>query len=165
MFEKNVENTNLKSFDSNGENLHSFSLKGGQIDGKIHKPTLVQIKKAIDALDTDKDDPFIILEVSPSINGSNCLQIYKWIRAEDGKISYTTEFEFDFINSSTKWRQYQKEILDIAEVKKLFENYFINRKTPDITDWKEIYQQIIEELKTRKYPAAALIWKKHVPKL
>ena len=154
MPEKNIGNQALEQPGNVKNKLPGFTLFGGQIKGEIHKPNLVQIKKAIDALDTDIDDPFLILETSIPINGSNCLQIYKWIRSKDGKVSYTTEFEFDFINSSLKWRQYQKEIQNVSEVKRLFENYFINRETPDISDWNEIYQKIIDKLKNKKISEA-----------
>ena len=127
------------------EEPEGFSLKGGQLSNKIYHPTLVQIKKAIQALDSDKNAPFLILAVKPPINGSGFIQIYKNTQAKNGKDSYTTEIQFDFICNDEKWRQYSKTIEDVNEVKNIFEDYFINRKTPDVTGWEEIYQKIKDQ--------------------
>ncbi|MCL2128766.1 MAG: hypothetical protein FWH35_00235 [Treponema sp.] len=142
MPKKNVKQAAKPPKKTVDEEPEGFTLIGGQLDGKIFHPTLVQIKKAIQALDTDKNDPFLILAVNPPINGADFIQIYKHIGAENGKFFYTTEIQFDFISNNEKWRQYGNEIDDINEVKKIFEDYFINKITPDVTGWDDIYQRV-----------------------
>ena len=148
MFEKNVGNQPEEQPGSIRNELPVFTLSGGQIENKVNKPNLVQIKKAIDALDTDKGNSYIILEISPPINGSSFIQTLKYIRSKDGKYSYIVEIQFDYSSDHIEWKQYQKLIEDVNEVKILFEDYFINKKTPDVTGWDEIYHEIKNEKKS-----------------
>jgi hypothetical protein len=50
----------------------NFKLTLGMSNSINLKPTLRDINKAIDLLDADTSDPFIILEPSKKINGKRC---------------------------------------------------------------------------------------------
>ena len=131
--------------------MSGFTLIGGQIGENNTKPTLVQIKKAIESLDAEKSNPFLVLETSDPINDSNFIQVLKIIDLENGNPSYFIEIQFNNSGSTEKFLQYQKKTKDVNDVKVLFEEYFIKKNTPDISNWKDKTLKIFGQEKMYEY--------------
>jgi len=109
------------------------------------KPTLRDINIAIDSLDANSDNPFIILEPSESIENTNFIQVLYYSKANNNTNHYLIEIQ---INEGKEFKQYKYSTADKNEVKDIFRDYFISQKTPSYDSWEDITDNIINQ---RKY--------------
>ena len=105
------------------------------------KATLRDINIAIDSLDADKADPFIILESSEPINGTTFIQVLQYKDYDKMETCYSVEIQ---IGDKTDFKQYNYKTNKKAEIKKYFEDYFLYGKSPDIDSWTDITYEVKE---------------------
>jgi len=108
------------------------------------KPTLRDINVAIDALDADDTDPFIVLEPSETIENTNFIQVLYFYEDEDDTYKYLIEVQKKEVNGFTQYKYYT---CDRAEVKEIFKDYFLLQKSPDYTSWEDITEDVINQIK------------------
>jgi hypothetical protein len=125
-----------------------FKLITGMDGNTDHNPTLRTINTAIDTLDADDDNAYIVLDPSEAIEESIFLQTALCVNRKDGSDSYLIETRFQ--HHDDNFRQYKYSTPDKAEIKKYFEDYFINKKAPSIENWTCINDALKEEPNIRK---------------
>ena len=119
----------------------NYKLKVGGTNEINTKPTLRDINIAIDSLNIDNADPFIVLESSEPINGTKYVQVLRYKDYDNMKTYYRCEMQIGDRNS---FKQYKYITDNKAEIKKFFEDYFLYGKSPDINTWLDITVEILE---------------------
>jgi hypothetical protein len=124
----------------------NFILKNGMTGKNNYKPSLRDINKAIDSLDPEALNPFVILEPSEEINGSKFIQVLCYYDSDIKTGSYRIEIQ---ISDGDSFKQYKYFTPVKSEIKKYFEDYFINALSPDITHWTDFTAEVLNEKSMR----------------
>jgi len=125
-----------------------YSLVVGMAKATNGKPSLRDINIAIDTLDVNADNPFIILDPSEPIDNSNFVQVVYYCERYNDVNIYQTEIQFA---EGKKFRQYKYVTINKLEVKEIFKNYFLFQKIPNLDLWKDITDEVVNEKKRRDY--------------
>ncbi len=123
----------------------NYKLTIGTTGKRNTKPTLRDINIAIDSLNADKADPFIILEPAKQ-NDTGYIQVLQFNDYNNMKTSYHFEIQ---IGDKTSFKQYEYITDNKAEIKRIFEEYFLYEKTPDVSSWTDITSEILEHKNTK----------------
>jgi hypothetical protein len=108
------------------------------------KPTLRDINIAIDSLDANSDNPFIILEPSEAIENTNFIQVLCHSKANNDINHYLIEIQK---NEEKGFRQYKYITTSKIEVRNIFKDYFLSQKSPIYDSWEEITDKVINQKK------------------
>ena len=125
----------------------------GMTGERNHKPTLRDINIAIDSLDTNNSDPFIILEPSEAIENTNFIQILYFSKFSDDTNRYLIEIQK---NEEKGFKQYEYRTPNKSEVKDIFKNYFLLQRPPDYSSWEDITDNVINQ---KKYSDTFYVYK------
>jgi hypothetical protein len=109
---------------------------------KNYKPTLRDINIAIDALDANNTDPFIILEPSETIENTNFIQVLYYSEFNNDKNHYLLETQ---IGGKEDFKQYKYITSNKTEVKNIFGDYFLSQKAPKFDLWENITDEVKNE--------------------
>lgn len=129
----------------------TFTLKYGRGKGvreqKITNPSPEMIEQTIKEL-LPGLDYYIVFQSEPPVNNYAYIQtaIERW--DDKPEIKYMVEVN---VKSDENFTQYRKYIKDENEVKRLF-RMFALEKTPDVTDWKDVTEEIknLPDLETQR---------------
>jgi len=121
-----------------------YLLVVGMTGKRNHKPTLRDINIAIDSLDTNNSDPFIILEPSEAIENTNFIQVLCYNEYNNEINHYLIEIQ---INEEKGFKQYKYKTLDKSEVKDIFKDYFLSQKPPKYDSWEDITDNVKNQKK------------------
>jgi len=104
-------------------------------DIEDHNPTLQSINDAIDSIDPLQRDPTFTLLPEFDIDGSNQLQFQYTKHIDTGEIGMSLSIMSE-TDGKTKYYSYSPK--DIAELKEIVYNYFVNHKlTPELQYWED----------------------------
>ena len=136
----------------------NYTLITGTSNVKNNKPTLRDINIAIDSLDINNKNPFIVLEPQNDLIGYNFLQVLIYNNYERKKIDYRVEYRIEEFKEP---KQYKYITNDIKKVKALFEDYFLHQKSPDISSWTDVLKEIENEKYICDYISLLKVAKKY----
>jgi hypothetical protein len=118
----------------------NYKLIVGMTGKTTTNPSLRDINNAIDSLNADNANPFLILECTEKANNMIFMQLLQYNDYESGVPKYRIEMQ---INDDNRFKQYKHITNNKAEIKIYFEEYFLHQKSPDISTWAEITEEII----------------------
>jgi len=121
-----------------------YKLVIGMARNTNYNPTLRDINIAIDSLDTNDSNPFIILEPSDAIENTNFIQLFYYTESKNDSNQYLIETQ---INKEKGFIQYKYVTSNKTEVKEMFKDYFILQKPPKYDSWEEITDRVVNQNK------------------
>jgi hypothetical protein len=89
---------------------------------KNKKPTLRDINIAIDTLDENDSTPFIILELTETVENTNFIKVLYYSEFNNDKNHYLIETRTD---KEEDFKQYKNITSNKTEVKDIFREYFL----------------------------------------
>jgi hypothetical protein len=125
----------------------------GMTEKRNNKPTLRDINIAMDSLDANNSNPFIILEPSEAIENTNYIQVLCYSKANNDTNRYLIEIQ---INEEKRFKQYKYSTTDKIEIKDILKDYFLSQKLPKYDSWEEITDKVINQ---KKYSDTFFVYK------
>ena len=110
---------------------------------EIFNPSVRDINKAIDNLDPENQNPFIVLEVSKRNN--EFIQVLHYKDHSDDTNKYRVEFRCGTFHD---YKHYKLLLADKNEIKKMFEKALLNQEFPSQDNWEDITTEMKNHNKT-----------------
>ena len=125
-----------------------FSLIIGMEKRNIDNPSVRDINVAIDALNPDIENPFIVLEKSSDKGEIEYIQVFHYKEYSKKLLKYRAEFRTGTVDNF----RHHKKILDKKkEIKKYFEDFLLIKKLPESDDWEDITSEFINQNNTSAF--------------
>jgi len=119
----------------------SHKLLIGMKRKEIKNPSIRDINLAIDALDSEHENPFLVLESVNIGEEVRYIQVFYSNNYTNNELEYFMEFRSGTIN---EYKHYKKVLIEKMDVKKFFEDFLVKNKLPDPTNWKDITSEMQE---------------------
>jgi len=115
---------------------------------EIENPSPEQIERALDDLIPAKYHFVILVSEEPVQNCAFVQTIMTQGNAPEIKYLFEIQFKYD----DTRFKQYEYYTTNVNELKKMFRMFALGI-LPDITGWKDITEEVLEEIAEQKKKA------------
>ena len=122
------------------EKQMNFVLTIGIESRDIENPTVRDVNIAIDSLNPDNEDSFIVLDSLYGKKEFSYLQVIYYQNYSNKKLQYTVEFR---AGAAENFKHYKKITENKTEIKKYFEDFLLTEKLPAPDNWEDITSELL----------------------